>query len=109
MELVECGFERRGREFRDLLSRPLDFALAAVESLIQVGQALGQRLAGRPDRLGFLGINRPELLDRLLERLERGLGLFRKPPAALGLKLHLMPQGREFLDQIDDAEFAGGV
>ena len=60
MELVQSGFEGAGGFLGNLPSRPFDFAVAAVDRLVEVGQALGQRLARGPDCLGFLGLNRPE-------------------------------------------------
>ena len=106
MELVQSGFEGAGRFVRNLLSCSFNLTVAAIDRFVEVGQALGQCLARGPDCLGFLGLNRPELFDRLLERSERGVGLFREPPVALGQKLQLMSQGCEFFDEIDDPEFA---
>ena len=87
------------------LSR-LDLAPAAVEGLVEVGEGLGQRLARRPGGLGLLGLDRPELLDRLPQRRDHGLGLLEQAPPALGLELQLVPQRRELLDQIDQPELA---
>ena len=44
------------------------------------------------------------MLDRLAERRQQGLCLLLQAPRALGLQLELLPQGREFPDQVDQAE-----
>ncbi len=83
----------------------LDLVAAAIERLVEGRQSLGERLAGRPCRLFFLGCNRAKELDRLAKRRQQGLGLFLQAARALGLQLQLLPQRREFLDQVDEAEW----
>ena len=80
--------------------------LAAVEGFVQIGQAKGKRLAGGPCRLFFLGLDGPELFDRLLRGAQDRFGLLGESAAALGLQLELVPQGREFFNQIDEPEVA---
>ncbi len=78
--------------------------MAAVEGLVEVGEGFRQRLARGPGGLSDLGLDGPELFDRLPECRDRGLGLLDQTPPALGLQLQLLPQRRELLDQIDEPE-----
>ncbi len=105
---AELFIHRVGQGLDRLLGDPalglLDFTAAAVEGLIQVAQCFGQDFAGRPGGLSLLGLDRPELLDGLAHRGDRGLRLLEEPPAALGLELQLVPKRRELLGQLDQAE-----
>ena len=103
-EVVERRFQGADGLVGDPASCSVDFALAAVEGFVEVGEGFRQRLARRPDGLGLLGLDGPELLDRLPQCRDRGLGLLDQAPPALGLQLQLVPQRRELLDQIDDPE-----
>ena len=105
VKVVRAPFPARERTRRRSGCRALfDFALAAVEGLVEVGEGLGQRLARGPGRLGLLGLDRPELFDRLPQCRRPWSRSARQAPAALGLELQLVPQGRELFDQIDDPE-----
>ena len=83
---------------------PLDLAAAPVEGLVEIAERLGQRLARGPGGLRLPGLDRPELLDRLPQGGDHRLGLLDQPPPALGLELQLVPQRRELLDEVDQAE-----
>jgi len=87
----------------------LDLDAAAIERLIEGRQSLGDWPAGRPCRLFFPGCNRAKVLDRLAQRRQQGLGLFLQAARALGLQLQLLPQRREFLDQVDKTEWPARI
>src|SRR5271166_2222567 len=87
----------------------LDLDAAAIERLIKGRQSLGDWLTGRPCRLFFPGCNRAKVLDRLAQRWQQGLGLLLQASRALGLQLQLLPQRREFLDQVDKTEWPARI
>src|SRR5206468_2003877 len=99
-ELIERGLEDEKR----LLDRPphglLDLAATAVERHVQVGQRLGHPLARRPGRLGFLGADRTERVDRIAQARQERLRLLLEAPRAASLELQLLPQRRELLDEM---------
>ena len=45
------------------------------------------------------------MVDGLAERRQQGLCLLLQAPRTFGLELELLTQGREFPDQVDQAEF----
>ena len=83
---------------------PLDLASAPGERLVEIGEGLGDRLARGPGGPRLLGLDRPEVLDRLPKARDHRLALLDQAPAALGLELQLVTQRREFLDELDQAE-----
>ncbi len=90
-EFRERFFDDAWRFVGDQARAALDFALAADEGFIEIGERFGQHFSGRPGNLGFLGVDGSQVVAGLLESRNRGVRLVDQTAAALGLKLQLVP------------------